>query len=72
MAERLPSGFPPPLAPPHKGEGNSAWRLGRWCRMKKRAGILISGWGSNSCAFLLFRAAARAGASQVRARAHAR
>ena len=23
MAEHLPSGFPPPLTPPHKGEGNT-------------------------------------------------
>jgi hypothetical protein len=22
MAEHVPSGFPPPLTPPHKGEGN--------------------------------------------------
>ena len=28
IADQLPSWLPPPLAPPHKGEGNSlAWRL---------------------------------------------
>jgi hypothetical protein len=29
MAEPLPSGFPPPLAPPHKGEGD---RSRKWER----------------------------------------
>ncbi len=29
IAEHLPTGFPPPLTPPHKGEGNSAGREGR-------------------------------------------
>ncbi len=29
MAGPLSSGFPPPLAPPHKGEGDTAAALGK-------------------------------------------
>ena len=37
MAERLPLGFPPPLTPPHKGEGNPVRARGKGNRIPRVA-----------------------------------
>ena len=46
VAEHQRLGFPPPLTPPRKGEGNPSARVGRGIRSRLWRGMANDGWGA--------------------------